>query len=542
MAERLTSTSWWWEPAGRSVRGPDAARRGQDVVVLEARDRVGGRVLDHDARRRRDGRRGRRPVDRTRPAPDEQARAPSSGSRRSRPTTTARTSCGSATRRVATRGEIPPINPVALVDMAQSQLRFDRMARKVPLEAPWAAPRAERWDSKTFATWIVRNTRTAKARGSSAALLGGGVRGRAAGLLAAAHALLHALGRRGGRAGRGAQRRAAGPLRRRFAAHRRCAWPRRSARTSCASARRCAAIEQRDDVVTVLADGAAASPPGARSSRSRPRSPAASPTTRRCPACRDQLTQKMPGRLGDQVQRRLRRAVLARRRADRSGHRRRGPDQGHVRQLAAVGHARACCSRSSKARTRACSAGSRPTTGGPRCSASLVELLRAARPSDVVEYVELDWSEEEWTRGCYGAHFPRGVWTQFGPALREPVRPHPLGRRRDRDGVERLHGRRAAVRRTRRDRGPRRHLAARGRRFPVTLRSSGVFLDGGVRPGRAVRTRRGRPATPGRVAQQGVNSPGRNVVPPHVPGRVQTARLWARMGRWLPRCVAPVTL
>jgi monoamine oxidase len=42
------------------------------------------------------------------------------------------------------------------------------------------------------------------------------------------------------------------------------------------------------------------------------------------------------------------------------------------------------------------------------------------RAADVVEFVELDWSEEQWTRGCYGAHFPCGVWTQYGPALREP--------------------------------------------------------------------------------------------------------------------------
>jgi len=41
--------------------------------------------------------------------------------------------------------------------------------------------------------------------------------------------------------------------------------------------------------------------------------------------------------------------------------------------------------------------------------------------ADPVEFVELDWSEEEWTRGCYGAHFPTGVWTQYGPALRAPV-------------------------------------------------------------------------------------------------------------------------
>ena len=38
-----------------------------------------------------------------------------------------------------------------------------------------------------------------------------------------------------------------------------------------------------------------------------------------------------------------------------------------------------------------------------------------------IGYVDSDWSAEEWTRGCYGAHFPPGVWTQFGPSLREPV-------------------------------------------------------------------------------------------------------------------------
>ena len=43
---------------------------------------------------------------------------------------------------------------------------------------------------------------------------------------------------------------------------------------------------------------------------------------------------------------------------------------------------------------------------------------RASKPIDLVEQ---DWSAEEWTRGCYGAHLGPGVWTQFGPALKEPV-------------------------------------------------------------------------------------------------------------------------
>ncbi len=32
-----------------------------------------------------------------------------------------------------------------------------------------------------------------------------------------------------------------------------------------------------------------------------------------------------------------------------------------------------------------------------------------------------DWSAEEYTRGCYGAHLPPGAWTQVGPALAPPV-------------------------------------------------------------------------------------------------------------------------
>ncbi|MFC4126980.1 flavin monoamine oxidase family protein [Nocardia rhizosphaerae] len=38
-----------------------------------------------------------------------------------------------------------------------------------------------------------------------------------------------------------------------------------------------------------------------------------------------------------------------------------------------------------------------------------------------LSYVEKDWSAEEFTRGCYGAGFGPGVWTNYGPILREPV-------------------------------------------------------------------------------------------------------------------------
>ncbi|TDC97607.1 flavin monoamine oxidase family protein [Actinomadura sp. 7K507] len=42
---------------------------------------------------------------------------------------------------------------------------------------------------------------------------------------------------------------------------------------------------------------------------------------------------------------------------------------------------------------------------------------QAAEPR---EYTEVNWSAEEWTRGCYGSNLPPGAWTQYGAALREP--------------------------------------------------------------------------------------------------------------------------
>ncbi|WP_433685785.1 FAD-dependent oxidoreductase [Nocardia sp. CA-119907] len=38
-----------------------------------------------------------------------------------------------------------------------------------------------------------------------------------------------------------------------------------------------------------------------------------------------------------------------------------------------------------------------------------------------IDYIEKDWSADEWTRGCYGAFTPPNTWTEYGPALRAPV-------------------------------------------------------------------------------------------------------------------------
>ena len=41
--------------------------------------------------------------------------------------------------------------------------------------------------------------------------------------------------------------------------------------------------------------------------------------------------------------------------------------------------------------------------------------------STVSDYIEQDWTAENWTRGGMVTHYPPGVLTSFGHALREPV-------------------------------------------------------------------------------------------------------------------------
>ena len=41
----------------------------------------------------------------------------------------------------------------------------------------------------------------------------------------------------------------------------------------------------------------------------------------------------------------------------------------------------------------------------------------------VVDYVEVDWSAEEWTRGAYSATFGPGGLSRFGPDVRRPIGP-----------------------------------------------------------------------------------------------------------------------
>lgn len=62
------------------------------------------------------------------------------------------------------KGFLPRVGLVALLDMGQATYRFERMLRTVPPEAPWTAPSAKEWDSETLWSWVRRNFRTRAGR------------------------------------------------------------------------------------------------------------------------------------------------------------------------------------------------------------------------------------------------------------------------------------------------------------------------------------------------------------------------------------------
>jgi len=50
-----------------------------------------------------------------------------------------------------------------------------------------------------------------------------------------------------------------------------------------------------------------------------------------------------------------------------------------------------------------------------------VEGAFGKAPSEPIEYLDRDWLSEKFTRGCHGAHFAPGLWTTGGPVLAQPL-------------------------------------------------------------------------------------------------------------------------
>jgi monoamine oxidase len=62
------------------------------------------------------------------------------------------------------RGKLPRVRPLTLLDLGRARWRIDRSAKRVPTTAPWQAPRAREWDITDFGAWLDANVRTREGR------------------------------------------------------------------------------------------------------------------------------------------------------------------------------------------------------------------------------------------------------------------------------------------------------------------------------------------------------------------------------------------
>jgi monoamine oxidase len=405
---------------GAGLAGLAAAREavaaGASVLVLEARDRVGGRVLNHDIG---DGQVVEVGGQWIGPTQDRLAAIAREVGVHTFPTWSQGENVIEYGRRLRRyTGTIPRINPLVLLEIDRAQRRLNRLAKRVPLEAPWEAPGAGRLDGQTAATWMRRNLASKPAR----TLLGLAIEAVWAAQpedVSLLHILfyIHSAGSlelltdtEGG----AQQDRFMGgsqlvPLR--------MAERLGSERVILGAPVR--AIRQSSkEGVTLDADSVSA--------RARRAIVAVAPTLAGRLAYdpplsgfRDQLTQRMP--LG----------TVAKCMAiyDEPFWRHEGlSGQG----MSDAGPVRLTFDNS-------------PPGGSPGVLLGFLEGRRARelgrlpieeRRSAVVDcfvrlygpraakpdaYVERLWADEQWSRGCYGCHMPTGAWTSYGPALREPV-------------------------------------------------------------------------------------------------------------------------
>ncbi len=451
---------------GAGLAGLSAARTlvaaGASVVVLEARERVGGRVLNEDIG---DGQVVEVGGQWIGPTQDRLAALAAELGVETFPTHVAGENVieyGGRLRRY--RGAIPRINPAVLLDVEQAQRRLNRLARTVPLHAPWEAPHAARLDGQTAATWMRRNLATQAGR----MLLGAGRSRRSGRRSPRSCRCCTCSSTSTPRAAssccstpRAARSRTASSAAR---SGWRCAWPRSSA-SGCCSAR---------PVRRVVHDGRGRDRRGGgRRARGRQAILALAPTLAGriaydppLPGYRDQLTQRMPLGTVAKCMAIYDEPFWREEGLSGQGTSERGPVRVTYDNSPPGGSPGVLLGFLEGRRAR--ELGRVPAE---QRRAAVIDCFtrlfgpRAARPH---AYVERLWAEEEWTRGCYGCHLPPGAWTGYGPALREPIGPLHWAGAEYATRLERLHGRRRALGRADRPRRARTHSERRARGAGIT--------------------------------------------------------------------------
>ena len=132
-------------------------RAGRSVLVLEARDRVGGRALEPAARRRRGLRAGgdvRRPDAGPHPRAREGVGVPHVPDlRHGRPPLHRRDGHRLRYTDTGPTGNAPP-DPAILGDLVRAVARARQLSKDVPVDAPWTAAKAAEYDGQSVQSWV----------------------------------------------------------------------------------------------------------------------------------------------------------------------------------------------------------------------------------------------------------------------------------------------------------------------------------------------------------------------------------------------------
>jgi monoamine oxidase len=155
---------------GAGFAGLTAARQvmkaGRSVFVVEARERVGGRVWNHELPGGEQSERGAMYV-----GPTQNrilALLDDLGIRKFEAYLTGNNVAIIQGDRSEYSDTGPtgtaPNDPAILPELAAVVTQLNEMSKEVPVDAPWASARAAEWDSQTLETWIRDNTRTERFR------------------------------------------------------------------------------------------------------------------------------------------------------------------------------------------------------------------------------------------------------------------------------------------------------------------------------------------------------------------------------------------